>query len=72
MITLKLNQNEKPSEIFKMLANAEAEINCQLFSDPTEKNRLEFTQSPSIPIIKKEKVIKHSIWWINFFLQLKP
>lgn len=56
-----IKANTHPREIFKIMADAEAEIeHCQHYKKPT------------LPKYQKVVKLKNNIGWWNFFRQLKP
>ena len=77
MIKIILREDEAPGVIFKKLADAEAEIKCQLFfnpvdpENPTEDERLHFETTPPLPKFQKVRVVEDKTGWVNFFLVLK-
>lgn len=50
----------------KKLEDIKANIECQLWSDVTELNHLEFSARPEIPEYVKPKVEKHNFWEVFF------
>lgn len=49
-----------------------ASVKCQLWSDETELNHLEFTETPPIPKFEKPVIQKQKVGWFNFFRVLLP
>lgn len=62
-----------PAEVFKVLEDQKAQVVCQLYSDESERNRLDFTPTPPIPTqsIVVEK-IPLNVGIYNFIRQLTP
>lgn len=81
MIKIVAREDEHPAVVFKKLADAEAEIKCQVFfspedpENPKEEDRLQFETGPVPPKFKKV-VIEDKPGWTNFFIvmlaELKP
>ena len=86
MIKIIVRENEAPGVVFEKLANAEAEVKCQLFfnpvdpENPTEEERLNFTTSHPLPKFEKIDEVEQN-WNLagiyNFFknnvlLELRP
>lgn len=44
------------AEVIKHHADIEAQIECQLYSDPEEKNHLDFTPTPPIPKVEIREI----------------
>ena len=59
------------SEIVKHHCNIESEIECQLYSDPEEKNHLDFTEIPT-PSYKAPERVKLSVGVFNLVRQMLP
>lgn len=77
MIRIVVREDEAPAVIFKKLADAEAEIRCQVFfnpadpENPKEEERLHFETTPPLPKFQKPKAVEDSPGWINFLMMLK-
>lgn len=56
----------------KKKADRESLLECQIWSDATELNRLEYTQAPEIPEYVKPKVEKLSAGIYNLVRQILP
>lgn len=63
-------KNWSVKEQIQKRVQIESVVECQLYSDPEEKNHLEFAEMPPLPKYEELEIKKDNVGWQIFFIKM--